>query len=218
MSWHQSVPTSEVQDANSSTNHQLFVVRCPLLRRIPVGGSAGGGGQFATVTGLGSGTTAIMASVSNPFGNCRISPSANVTVQVPTASKITQTLSSHSISKGSSPCGAGQGGWTRQVQKIVTDQNGSNIVLGGQNLSEVVTIGTPNNLGINGTQTGTAVTNASGNFNDTFFVCSAACPGSSGQTNATQKISDTLPSGSGPYNLSPNTLIYKCTGITVNGL
>jgi hypothetical protein len=180
--------------------------------------NAAGGNQFATVTGVGAGTTGIIAEVSNEFGNCHIPASANVTVQVPTASKITQTLSSHSISKGSSPCGAGQGGWFRQVQKIVTDQNGSNMVLGGQNLTEVVTIGTPHNLGIGKGQTGTAVTNASGHFNDTLLVCSSVCPGSSGQTNATQTIKDTLSSGSGPYNLSPNTFVYKCTGITINGL
>jgi hypothetical protein len=86
----------------------------------------------------------------------------------------------------------------------------------GQNLDETVTITTPNQLNITGTQTGTAVTNGAGNFTDTFFVCSPNCPGT-GQTNASQTISDVLPSGAGPYNLSPDTLVYKCSSITVNG-
>jgi hypothetical protein len=146
-----------------------------------------------------------------------ISGSGSGTVQQPTASRITQTLSSYALNSGQSPCASGYAGWYRQVQKIVTDQNGADIVLSGQNLSETITIGTPNDLGITGVQKGTAVTNANGNFNDTFYVCSAKCPGNSGQTDANQTISDKLPSGAGPYNLTPNSLVYKCTGITVNG-
>jgi hypothetical protein len=65
-------------------------------------------------------------------------------------------------------------------------------------------------------QTGTAVTDGNGQFSDTFFDCSALCPGS-GQTDASQVITDVLPNGSGPYSLSPNTLVYECSSITVNG-
>lgn len=145
------------------------------------------------------------------------SNSVNFYVQVPTGSAITETLVSHALSSGASPCATGQAGWYRQVQKIVTDQGGSNVVVAGQNLNEIITIGTPNNLNITGTQTGTATTDANGNFDDTFYVCSAQCPSSSGQTDATQAISDVPPPGGGPYNLSPNSLVYECTGITVNG-
>jgi hypothetical protein len=145
--------------------------------------------------------------------------SVPITVQVPTASRITQTLSSHSVNSANFPtCTGTQAGWYRQVEKIVTDQNGADIVLSGQNLSETVTVGTPNDLGITGTpQMGTAVTDESGNFDDTFFVCSSSCPASSGQTDLSQTISDVLPSGGNPYNLSPNALVYKCTSITING-
>lgn len=140
-----------------------------------------------------------------------------VTVQRPTASRITQTLSSHSVNASNFPtCTGNQAGWYRQVQKIVTDQNGADIVLNLQNLDETVTIGTPNQLNVGGVQQGTALTDSNGDFDDTFFVCSSQCPGS-GQTDASQAISDILPNGSGPYNLSPNSLVYKCTGITVNG-
>lgn len=148
--------------------------------------------------------------------NLTVSAAGSGTVQVPTASRITKTVSSNSLGSGISPCASGQAGWYRQVQKIITDQTGADIVLAGQNLSETITIGTPNNLGITGTVTGTAVTSATGTFQDTFFVCSPACPANSGQTNATQMITDTLPSGAGPYSLSQNALVYKCSSITVN--
>jgi hypothetical protein len=98
----------------------------------------------------------------------------------------------------------------------VTDQNGNDVVLYLQSLAETVTIGTPNQLNITGVQKGTALTDSSGEFTDTFFVCSSLCPGS-GQTDASQTISDILPDGSGPYNLLPNSLAYTCSNITVNG-
>ena len=154
------------------------------------------------VQGVGAGSTDAYASGEVEAGNggyCTLVPAqavAPVTVQVPTASRITQTLFSYSVNSTNFPtCTGTQAGWYRQVQKIVTDQTGADIVLAGQNLSETVTVGTPNNLGITGTQVGTAVTNGNGNFNDTFFVCSSSCPASSGQTNASQTISDVLPSG-----------------------
>ncbi|MGH9500083.1 MAG: hypothetical protein ACRD3L_13160 [Terriglobales bacterium] len=156
----------------------------------------------------------------NRTSNCVNTPMPGpqpVTVQVPTASRITETLSSHSVNASNFPtCTGNQAGWYRQVQKIVTDQSGTDIVLYLQNLDETINIGTPNQLNITGVQQGTALTDGSGHFNDTFFVCSSQCPGS-GQTNASQTISDILPNGAGPYDLSPNSLVYKCTGITVNG-
>lgn len=136
------------------------------------------------------------------------------TVQIPTASRIQSALLNIQLTSGAG-CPTGQNGWDRQVQKLVTDQNGLDIVLGGQNLSETVTI-THNGLNLGTPQTGNATTNGSGFFTDTFFFCSALCPGG-GETDATQGIDDTLPGGAGPYHLSPNALVYKCTGITVNG-
>ena len=65
-------------------------------------------------------------------------------------------------------------------------------------------------------QQNTVLTDSSGKFDDIFFICSSQCPGS-GQSDASQTISDVLPNGEGAYNLSPNSLIYKCTNITVNG-
>ena len=135
------------------------------------------------------------------------------TVRIPTSSSIVSTTSSGPATN----CAAHQAGWSRQVLKIVTDQNAADIVLYGQNLDETVTVTSPNQLNTTGTpQTGTAITNSDGEFSDTFFVCSPNCPGS-GATDASQTISDGLPSGAGPYNLSPNTIAYQCSSITVNG-
>lgn len=152
---------------------------------------------------------------------CPVTPiggTATGTVAAPAGSRITQTLSSYAVSASNFvACTGSQAGWYRKVNKIVTDQNGADIVLSGQALTETVTIGTPNDLNVTGTQIGTAVTNSSGIFADEYYVCSSRCPASSGQTNASQTISDVLPSGAGPYTLSANALVYKCTGITVNG-
>ena len=145
--------------------------------------------------------------------NCvlrQVTPTAPINVVVPTASRIVNPISS-----GPASCKSGQSGWTRKILKAVTDQNGSDIVLSGQLLDETVTITTPNQLNLVDVTTGTAVTDGA-NFTDTFFACSAKCPGT-GQTDASQTITDMLPSGAGPYNLSPNVLVYKCSSITVNG-
>jgi hypothetical protein len=163
--------------------------------------------------GSGRGPLPALAGTINPSKHFR----PQCETQVPTASRITETLSSYAINASNfSKCASGQAGWYREVQKIVTDQNGTDIVLYLQNLDEKITIGTPNQLNITGTQTGTALTDSNGEFDDTFFVCSSQCPGS-GQTDASQTISDILPDGSGPYSLSPNSLVYKCSNITVNG-
>ncbi|MGA8432303.1 MAG: hypothetical protein WB729_20930 [Candidatus Sulfotelmatobacter sp.] len=174
---------------------------------------SGGSSSMSTWKGMSGGYTNVTYAMTMGEGSgYQCTGTSPVTVQTPTASRIVQTLSS----KAETSCASGQAGWYRQVLKIVTDQNGTDIVQSGQNLTEKVTITTPNQLNISGVQTGTAVTNSSGNFTDTFFVCSPSCPGT-GQTDASQTISDTLASGAGPYNLSPNTLVYKCSSITVNG-
>lgn len=107
------------------------------------------------------------------------------TVRVPTASRIQSVLLNIQLTSGAG-CPTGQNGWDRQVQKIVTDQNGLDIVLGGQFLTETVTI-THNGLNLPSPQTDHATTNSSGFFGDTFFFCSALCPGT-GETDATQTI------------------------------
>jgi hypothetical protein len=190
-----------------------------------------GNTSTATVTsfnghGVAPGTTNGYATATVPSGDGPVPKSPcpqltqqgqnNVKVQVPTASRIVSQVSSYAVNS-SNVCPSGQAGWHREVKKIVTDQTGADMVLYGQNLAEKVTIGTPNNLNVNpNVQTGTAVTDQAGNFNDILQVCSPLCP-SNGQTNATQTISDVLSTGAGPYTLSPNAFVYTCTGITING-
>ena len=174
------------------------------------------------ITGMGAGSTNAFASGTLNFGSegsnkClpRYYVPQNAThVQIPTASRIESELLNFALTSGVG-CPAGQNGWYRQVQKLVTDQNGLDIVLGGQSLTESITVG-HNGLNLGTPQVGNATTNSSGFFQDAFFDCSPLCPGS-GETDATQAISDTLPSGGGTYNLTPNSLAYKCTSITVNG-
>ncbi len=164
----------------------------------PAGTSGAGGNQSVTAT-IGGQT----------------SGSSSFFDQIPTASRIVQTTTNSALSSGQSPCAAGRAGWIRVVQKILTDQNGNDIVIGNQNLTEQVTIGSPNDLNITGVSTGTATTNSAGQFQDTFFVCSAVCPQSTGTTAATQNITD-APPVSGSFSLSANSITYKCSGITVN--
>lgn len=141
-----------------------------------------------------------------------LEPVGPITVLIPTASVVV----SQTDSDANTGCPSGQAGWYRQVLKAVVDQNGNPIELVGQNLAETVTITSPNQLNLKNPQTGTAVTDPNGQFTDTFFDCSALCPGT-GVTDASQTISDILPNGSGPYNLAPNTLVYGCSSIIVNG-
>jgi len=156
-----------------------------------------------------------------PLADCSCQifyPEVPAKVYVPTATAITGQIYSYAINSNNAPllCTGTQQGWYREVQKIVTDQWGDGIILEGQSLYENVTVGKPNQLGIGTVNQGEAVTNANGNFTDTFYVCSSACPGS-GQTDASQAIEDDLPDGWGDYNLSPNALVYECSSITVNG-
>jgi hypothetical protein len=175
---------------------------------------SGGAAVNSQWYGQSGGQTTASFSVTGPYGiSCQVQ--APVVVQRPTASRIVATTQSNALSSGQSPCGAGQAGWIRVVTKAVTDQIGSDIAVSGQYLQEAVTIGLPNDLNISGTQTGTATTNSSGQFQDTLFVCSAVCPQSGGHTLATQAISDTYLGT--PYTLTGNTFNYTCSGITING-
>lgn len=165
-------------------------------------------------------------SASTPSGNHGVTVTAggqtslgmNFFVQQPSASRIVQQISSIAIDSTTNPsCPSGQVGWFREVKKIVTDQSGADITMDGQGLSELVTIGLPNDLQIRGTVTGNATTNGGGFFFDTYFVCSSRCPASPGSTAATQQIFDTPPSSSARYDLAFVNLSYKCTAITANG-
>lgn len=147
-------------------------------------------------------------------GGCQSGGSGGPTeVQVPTASRIVSTISNGAATD----CPSGQAGWDRKVWKIVTDQETppKDMVVGGQSLTETVTIGSPNDLGITGVTTGTGTTGTNGQFGDHFRVCSTLCPTSTGTTAANQTITDVY--NSTTYTLTPNSIAYKCSSITVNG-
>ncbi len=103
------------------------------------------------------------------------------------------------------------------MQKIVTNQNQPprDIVVGGQSLTEQVTVPQPNAFGIAKVITGTAITNSQGLFQDSFTLCTNVCPGSKQTVTATQTISDRL-SGHN-YTLTQNSTVYSCSSITING-
>jgi hypothetical protein len=145
-----------------------------------------------------------------PLSNVPVVGQGNV-IQVPTDSRITQTVSDHAADD----CPAGTSGWYRQVYKIVTDQNGKDIVAGGQSLTETLTVNPPDPLGLgNNVTTGSGITNSAGIFTDTYRVCSSACP-TSATDSVTQSIQDLYEGKS--YTLKNVNLVYGCSSITVNG-
>ncbi len=131
-------------------------------------------------------------------------------MQIPTASRIISTVSSNATSG----CPPGLAGWDRVVLKVVTDQNGSDILFANQSLSEGVTLNR-NDLNLAPVQTSSGSTNSIGQFQDRLAFCSSVCPTSTGETDATQVIRDTYQGSA--YNLTPNTFVYKCGGNTING-
>jgi hypothetical protein len=166
--------------------------------------------------GASAGTTWINASASGMSCYIQASPPPPATVQVPTADPIIATISNAARSGCQPYNGQPTSGWDRNTTKQVVDQNGNAIKLALQQMSESYVIGATNQLGIATIQTGTGSTDANGQFGDDYWVCSTACPASSGQTQATQHPKDTLPSGTA-YNLNTNAVVYKCSNITVNG-
>ena len=76
-------------------------------------------------------------------------------------------------------------------------------------ITESVTMGA-NGLLLPAPKTGTAVTNAQGQIGDNLSFCSTQCP-SQKTTTQTQTPAD------GPYPLGTYTIVFSCTGITING-
>lgn len=166
-----------------------------------------------TFLGKSGGTAIGQGVVANGTG-CAFVADGVLKVQVPTASRITKNINNQS-SLGTPYCKAGVNGWLRVVNKIVTDQNNTDMVVGGQALTEQVTLPQPNVFGIPNAKTGTANTNAQGLFSDTFYLCSSLCPSSTSKLGATQTIFDTL-NGTN-YTLTNNSIVYSCSSISVNG-
>jgi hypothetical protein len=159
------------------------------------------------------GTSQVNGHISSSY--CQSGGGGTATVQIPTADPIISTASQGAISCTIN--GTAGAGWNRDVNKHIVDQETPPqvIAVAGQTLTETYTIGTPNGLSMSSIATGTGKTNAAGVVGDDYYVCSTLCPGA-GSTNATQHPTDTLPSGK-MYALTNNSVVYKCSSITVNG-
>ena len=112
---------------------------------------------------------------------------------------------------GAARCPAGQAGFSRQVTLQIVDQFGKPAKIQNWTVSDIITVGSPNDLGVTKTQTG-SLSNISEPFLDSYFVCSPACPQSTGSTDALQTWT-----GNATYPLGSNSIVYKCNGITFDG-
>ena len=128
---------------------------------------------------------------------------ANVQVRVPT-----KVLPIATQNQGTIMCAGGQG-WYRTVTNQLQDQFGSAYAHAGIAMADTITFGT-NQLGLSPV-TGSASTDANGTWADFYSVCSSLCP-SSGQSVAAQ---------SWTYSGIPlphvNSVVYKCSSITIDG-
>jgi hypothetical protein len=138
-----------------------------------------------------------------PIRNFRPGGGANVQAPVPT-----KVLPTATRSQGAIVCSNGQG-WNRIVTNQLQDQFGRGYLHAGILMADNITFGT-NQLGLS-PETGSASTDSNGSWGDFYADCTSACP-SSGYSNAQQTWT---------YNGTPlahaNTVVYKCTSITIDG-
>jgi len=114
------------------------------------------------------------------------------------------------VSAGSCPTNQ-YAGYVKYVTNQVQNRDGSAFAVAGLAMTDTIYIGSRHDLG-SGTATKSATTTGDGSFQDQYSVCSSACPGSSGETDATQ--SWTL-NGLGLYHV--NGIVYKCSSISIDG-
>lgn len=116
--------------------------------------------------------------------------------------------------QGQANCAVGMAGWSRNVTLVLRDQASpaQDVQQAAITMADTIQIGSPNQLGISGTVTGSYSTDSGGRWPDTYYVCSSSCPASSGQTNASQ--SWTANGSSLSY---VNAVVYRCSSITVDG-
>lgn len=230
--------TLNLQVQGSSDNSYATAAGCGTWGDCSCVESCGSGGTSSLLYAWSSGNSGIAQLTSSPsysFGqykgvavgfahselgvtdnlSCSAENTGDIYVWGPASSRLVSTTSNYSLSSGQSPCASGQAGWYRTVTKAVVDGHGSDVAAAGQALTETVTLGSPNDLGISSIATGYATTNSAGQFSDTLYVCSSACPSSGGHTVASQVITD-IYSGT-TYTLSTNSFNYTCGGITING-
>src|SRR5437667_8628081 len=103
-------------------------------------------------------------------------------------------------------------GWSRSVTAQLRDQYGSNYSVAGLSMADPLSPGTPNDLGVSSASYGPFPTNASGQWPDTYFVCSTACPASPGSSSVLQYWTHNSIAMQ-----HVNAVVYKCTSITIDG-
>lgn len=137
------------------------------------------------INGISAGTTNHYAqSINMYWGPKEDAPECDLSQEQPSAPTYVGPYQVEPISttvQGAASCPAGQNGWSRTVQNQLQYQSGTGYLVAGITMADIITIGSTNQLGISGTQTGSFQTDSNGSWPDTYFVCSTACP-SSGQT------------------------------------
>jgi len=114
------------------------------------------------------------------------------------------------ITPGECPTGGSYPGYVKQVTNQVQDIAGASYPH-SVTVADNITVGSRHDLG-GGTSTGSATTGSDGSFEDTYSVCSSACPGSTGETDAVQNWTV-----NGVPLFHVNSIIYKCSSISVDG-
>jgi hypothetical protein len=134
--------------------------------------------------------------------------SQSVTVRVPYAGRLVSTVFSRPMS-----CPTGYAGWDRGITEKIVDQFGQDFVYDGILMQETISIGR-NDFGLScgdATCSGQEYTYSGGTFDDRFFFCAAACPASTGETDAVQVL---YYNGVTVHNT--NLLVDKCNQILWN--
>jgi hypothetical protein len=109
-------------------------------------------------------------------------------------------------------CAPGQTGWQRNVTNQLQYSNGSACAHAGITTADILSIGSRNDLHVTSVQGGSDVTTGDGSWSDYYYVCSSACPASTGETDALQNWT-----ANGVPLSHANVVIYKCSSISIDG-
>jgi hypothetical protein len=109
-------------------------------------------------------------------------------------------------------CSQGQTGWQRNVTNQLQYSTGSAYAHAGITTADNFSIGSRNDLGVTSFQGGNDVTTGDGSWSDYYYVCSPACPASTGETDALQNWT-----ANGVPLPHVNLVIYKCSSISIDG-
>jgi hypothetical protein len=165
---------------------------------------------FAVASNAPSGNHSVTVSTAQGTSN-----SVNFYVQVPYSATFISQISATTLTQaqcaslGGPP---GSAGYERWVTLELRDSAGQVIQRSGVTVADQLTPSTPNDLGIGSGTTGSTGTDSAGRWPDHYYVCSTACPASSGQSNVNQSWTANA-TQLGHVNLA----IYKCNSITVDG-